>query len=67
MTIKPIVALTFDGRKDGELLAKLNAVAPYAKKKAHTLARIILLTKLNELIDEYSIDISEHNAQSACG
>jgi len=67
MRFKQIVALTFDGRKDKELLAKLNAVAPYARKKSHTLARIILLQKLNELITEYGIDISEHEAQPSVG
>ena len=60
--IKRVTAVMFDARKDKELLAKLNAVAPYAGKKVHTLVRIILLANLNTLIDEYGIDISEHNA-----
>ncbi len=65
--IKRITAVTFDAKKDKELLAKLNAVAPYTRKKVHTLVRIILLTRLNELIDEYGIDISENSAQPSVG
>ena len=57
MGIKSIVALTFDGRKDRELLAKLNAVAPYARKKVHTLARGILIEKLDEMISSCGITI----------
>lgn len=53
-----IRALTFDARKagDGELMAKLNAAAPYHRQKAHTLARSILMEYLNKFIDENGID-----------
>ena len=59
MNVKSVVALTFDGRKDGELLAKLNAAAAVSRRKSHTLARAILLEHLNRIIDENSIDWQE--------
>jgi len=57
MPIKPVVALTFDARKDTELLGKLNAVAPYYRKKVHTLAREFLMKELNEAIATLGIQV----------
>jgi hypothetical protein len=65
--IKPIVALTFDGRKDKELLMKLNAVAPYMGKKVHTVARMILTEKLDDIIRAQGINIYEYEAQPTVG
>jgi len=58
MAQKRITALTFDGKRDAELMAKLSAAAPYHNQKAHTLARFILMQYLNTFIDANGIDWS---------
>ena len=67
MTIKPVVAISFDARTEPELIAKLNAVAPYFAKKAHTIVRMILTEKLDEIIQVQGIDIYAMNAQPTVG
>lgn len=67
MTIKPVVAISFDARTEKELIAKLNAVAPYFGKKAHTVARMILTEKLDEIIQVQGINIYEYEAQPTVG
>jgi len=57
MNIKPVVAISFDARTEPDLIAKLNAVAPYCGKKAHTICREILNEKLDEIIRVQGIDI----------
>jgi len=64
MNIKPIVALTFDARKDVELMAKLNAVAPYYHKKSTTVARDILMEKLNEIVSNLGIAVDYSGART---
>jgi len=65
MATKTIKQLTFQQSQYPELLAKLNAVAPYQYLKVHQLAQAILLKHLDELIDQYGIDISPYMTQSA--
>lgn len=65
MTIKPVVCITFDGRKEPELIAKLNAAAPYFGKKVHTVAREILTEKLDEVIRVQGINIYANIARPA--
>ncbi len=65
MAIKAITQLTFRGDQNPELLAKLNDVAPYHYVKVHTLAKAILMKKLDELIEQSGIDINAYIAQSA--
>lgn len=57
--------MNLTAKRDKRLFAMLNAVSPYMYRRPHDLARFILLQKLNELIDEYGIDINEFSAQSA--
>jgi len=66
-TVKTIKQVTFRDDQYPELLAKLNAVAPYARRCVHNLAQAILLEQLDKLIAEYGIDISEIQPQSAVG
>ena len=65
MAFKPIKQLTFQKNQYPELIAKLNAVAPFHYVKVHQLAKAILLKRLDELIEQYGIDINEYLAQSA--
>ena len=67
MTIRPVVAISFDARTERELIAKLNAVAKNFGKKAHTVARMILNEKLDEIIQVQGIDIYAMNAQPTVG
>jgi len=63
MTIRPVVCVTFDRRTEPDLIAKLNAVAPYFGKKVHTVARQIMTEKLDEIIRVQGINIYEIQAQ----
>lgn len=63
---KKVKQLTFQDKKYPELLAKLNAVAPYARRCVHNLAHVILEEKLDELISEYGISI-DFQPQPAVG
>jgi len=62
-----VESLNFNAKRDPELIAKLNAVAPYERRKVHTLARLILLKYLDERIEELSIDIYEATTQPTVG
>lgn len=57
MTIKSVVAVTFDARTERELIGKLNAVAPFYRKKVRTLARDILIERLDQAITELGITV----------
>ena len=59
MAIQKVKAVNFNNKQDPELIAKLNAVAPYEHRKVHTLARLILIQWLDKQIEEYGIDIYE--------
>ena len=63
--IREIKQATFRYDQYPELIAKLNAVAPYERRCVHDLAQTILLIKLDELIEQYGIDISQYLTQSA--
>jgi hypothetical protein len=63
MNIKPVVAISFDARTEPDLIAKLNAVAPYCHKKAHTVCREILTEKLDEIIRVQGININAYYAR----
>lgn len=67
MTIRPVVAITFDRRTEPELIAKLNAVAPYYHARVHTVARQILTEKLDDIIRAQGINIYEDQAQPTVG
>ena len=62
-----VQAVNFNDKQDPELLAKLNAVAPYEYRKVHTLARLILLKYLNKRIEELGIDIYDSETQPMVG
>lgn len=57
MNIKRVVAVSLDARKDVEVIAKLNAVAPFHRKKVATLAKDILNEKLDEMIASLGITV----------
>ena len=59
MAIGKVTAINFNNKDDPELIAKLNAIAPYEYRKVHTLARFILIKWLDKRIEEYGIDIHE--------
>ena len=63
MNIRPIVAISFDARTEPELLRKLNACAPFFRKKPTTVAREILTEKLDEVIRIQGINIYADMAQ----
>ena len=65
MAIKPIKQLTFRYDQYPELIAKLNAVAPYKYVKVHQLAQAIMMQKLDEMIEQNGIDYSVYLAQLA--
>ena len=67
MTVRAIKQLTFRYDQYPELIKKLNAVAPYQYLKAHQLAQAILLRRLDELIEQYGIDIYSEQSQPAVG
>ena len=67
MAIRRIKQVTFRYDQYPELLAKLNAVAPYQRRCVHDLAQVILLEKLDELIEQYSIDVYDSETQSTVG
>lgn len=64
-TVQKVEAINFNKKQDPELIAKLNAVAPYEYRKVHTLARLILLKYLNKQIEELGIDIYDCETRSA--
>ena len=62
MAIKRVVAVTFDARVDRELIAKLNAVAPYYRKKVHTLVRDVMTEWLDNAIGQLGIEVDYRQA-----
>jgi hypothetical protein len=67
MAIRRIKQVTFRHTQYPELLAKLNAVAPYQRRCVHDLAQVILLERLDELIEQYGIDIYDCDTQPTGG
>lgn len=67
MAIRRIKQVTFRYDQYPELLAKLNAVAPYQRRCVHDLAQVILLEKLDEIIEQNGIDISDYQTQPTVG
>jgi len=59
--------INFTRKRDPELLAKLNAVAPYQYRKVHELARAILLRYLDEQIRELGITVDFQQPPSVGG
>ena len=57
MATKRIEFLSFNTKENPELLAKLNAVAPYEYLPVHTLAKRVLMGFLDKKIAEYGITI----------
>ncbi len=59
--------INFTRKRDPELLAKLNATAPYQRRKVHDLARFILLQWLDNQIDELGITVDYSQPASVAG
>jgi hypothetical protein len=55
MAIKRIEFLSFNQKENPDLIAKLNAVAPYEYLAVHTLAKRVLMGYLDKKIAEYGI------------
>lgn len=65
MFIKPVENINFTIKRDRELIAKLNAVAPYESRNVHDLVRVIILKYLNDKIEESGIEIDYQQLASA--
>lgn len=65
MRTKPVDHINFTRKRDPALIAKLNAVAPYERRNVHDLVRLILLQRLDELINEYGIAV-DYSQPAAC-
>ena len=62
---RPVTGINFSVTRDRELITKLNAVAPFCYVKVHTLAKMILTKRLDEMIEQNGIDLNLYQAQSA--